>query len=477
MNRSLTRLYAAAVAGFVAAVAMLGYWQIVAAPGLRDEAGNLQQIQRERLVDRGRITTADGQLLAASRAVRVEGQRVFERVYRRGELAPHAVGYSTTREGRTGVESSANDFLAGSYGIQPILQRLELDEKRGADVRLAIDSRIQQAARDGLAGRAGAVVAIEPTTGAVRAMVSGPDFELSDVQRDFAAIRGREGSPLFNRATAGLYAPGSTFKVVTATAGLSEGGLSPRSVFDDTGSFATPGGPIRNFGNATFGEHTLATALTRSINTTFARVGSSVEAEVMAATMRGFGFGATPPIDLPPGEVVASGRYDGRTARALNESGLDVARLAIGQEKLAVTPLQMAMVAAAIANDGTVMEPYILASARDRGGNIVFEKGPTEAGQAMSADVAAELNEMMQGVVREGTGTAAALAGITSVAGKTGTAETGQEGLNHAWFIGFAPAEQPLVAVAVVIEGTSGQGGTEAAPVARGVLEAAVAAG
>lgn len=477
MNRSLRRLYLAAVAGFVAAVAMLGYWQIVAAPGLRDEAGNLQQIQRERLVDRGRITTADGQLLAASRAVRTEGQRVFERVYRRGDLAPHVVGYSTTREGRTGIESEWNRFLAGSYGIQPILQRLELDEKRGADLRLSIDSRIQEASRGALAGRAGAVVALDPRSGAVRAMVSGPDFDLSDVQTDFEAIRGRDGSPLFNRATSGLYAPGSTFKVVTATAGLGEGGLSPRSVFDDTGTFATPGGPIRNFGNARFGEHTLATALTRSINTTFARIGTTVGSDIMAATMRGFGFGETPPVDLPPGEVVASGRYDGRTARALAEEGVDVARLAIGQEKLAVTPLQMAMVAAAVANDGTVMEPFILESARDRGGNTVFEKDPNEIGQAMSADVAGELNGMMQGVVSEGTGTGAALAGITSVAGKTGTAETGEAGLNHAWFIGFAPADDPAVAVAVVIENTPGQGGTEAAPVAREVLAAAVEAG
>lgn len=476
MNRSLKRLYLAAVAGFVAAVAMLGYWQVVAAPDLRADAGNLQQIQRERLVDRGRITTADGQLLAASRAVRVEGQRVFERVYRRGELAPHVVGYSTTREGRTGIESHWNSFLAGSYGIQPILQRLELDEKRGADLRLSLDSRIQDAARTALSGRAGAVVALEPRTGAVTAMVSGPDFDLADVQSDFAAISAREGSPLFNRATSGLYAPGSTFKVVTATAGLGEGGLSPESVFDDTGTFATPGGPIRNFGGATFGEHTLSTALTRSINTTFARIGSTVGGDVMAATMRGFGFGETPPIDLPPGEVVASGRYDGRTARALSEDGLDVARLAIGQERLAVTPLQMAMVAAAVANDGTVMEPYILDSARDRGGSVVYEKNPEDLGQAMSAGVAADLNAMMQNVVRDGTGTGASLAGITDVAGKTGTAETGDGGLNNAWFIGFAPADDPVVAVAVVIENTSGQGGTEAAPVAREVLAAAVGA-
>ena len=476
MNRSIRRLYMTLAAGFGLLVVMLGWWQVVAADGLKDRGDNLQTLQAQRLIDRGRILSADGKVLAASRARRIKGQRVFERVYPQGSLAANAVGYASSERGRTGIESTYNRYLSGSFGTEPLLQRFNLKEKRGADVRLSIDTRVQEAAEAGLAGKAGAAVAFDPRTGQVLAMASSPTFDLQTAVTDFAAIP-TEGSPFINRTTQGLYPPGSTFKVVTATAALESGEYTPDSTFDDTGSFATPGGPIRNFGGETFGEHTLTTALTNSINTTFASIGDALGPDLLGATMTAYGFGERPPVDLPDDSVLVSGRRDGDTVLPNDEAGEDTARIAIGQERLTVTPLQMMMVAGAVANRGVLMAPRLMERITDRGGSVVKRGEPQGMGRVMSEQNAADLTTMMENVVREGTGTAAALssAGVT-VAGKTGTAESSAADRNQAWFIGFAPAEAPVVAVAVVIEDTPLTGGVAAAPVAAAIMRAAIEA-
>lgn len=475
MNRSIRRLYLTLAGGFALLILMLGYWQVVAAEDLSERPGNPQTIQRERLIDRGRIISADGVTLAASRARRVEGQRVYQRVYPQGPLAAHAIGYSSPTEGKTGLEATWNRYLSGSFGTEPLLQRLNLSEKQGADLRVSLDTRVQRAAEQGLLGQRGAVVALDPATGGVLAMASSPTFEPQRVVGQAGYIGQVDDTALLNRAAQGLYAPGSTFKVVTATAALESGAYTPDTQFDDTGSFATPGGPIRNFGGRTFGRHTLATALTNSINTTFARIGTVLGAERLGATMTAFGFGERPPIDLPTDQVAVSGRRQGDETIPNASEGADAARIAIGQEQLAVTPLQMAMVAAAIANEGTLVAPRLMNRITDRGGAVVQRGTPEEIGQVASGANAQALVEMMEGVVREGTGTAAALSDVgVTVAGKTGTAETGDASRNQAWFIGFAPSDDPLVAVAVVIEDTSGTGGVVAAPVAAQVMRAAL---
>lgn len=475
MNRSIRRLYLTLAGGFALLILMLGYWQVVAAEDLSERPGNPQTIQRERLIDRGRIISADGVTLAASRARRVEGQRVYQRVYPRGSLAAHAIGYSSPTGGKTGLEATWNRYLSGSFGTEPLLQRLNLSEKRGADVRVSLDTRVQRAAEQGLLGQRGAVVALDPATGGVLAMASSPTFEPQLVVGRPGYIGGVDDTALLNRAAQGLYPPGSTFKVVTATAALESGAYTPDTQFDDTGSFATPGGPIRNFGGSTFGRHTLATALTNSINTTFARIGTVLGAERLGATMTAFGFGERPPVDLPGDEVLASGRRDGGALLPNGEDGIDAARLAIGQERLTVTPLQMAMVAAAVANGGTLMAPHLMTRIRDRGGDVVQSAGPKEIADVMDATTAAELTSMMQSVVEQGTGSPANLsaAGV-DVAGKTGTAESDDPNRNQAWFIGFAPAQAPTVAVAVVVEDTSGTGGFEAAPIAARIISEAI---
>jgi peptidoglycan glycosyltransferase len=476
VNRSIHRLFIALSAGFVLLIGLLGYWQVVAASSLADKVGNRQAAQRERLVDRGRIVSADGVVLATSRLTRQQGQEVYERVYPQGTLAPHVVGYSSGA--RTGIEETWNRYLAGSYGTQPLLERLRLKAKRGADVHITLDTRAQAAAVAGLAGKRGAVVALDPRTGGVLAMASAPAFDLGQVRsdRDFQAILDDPGSPLLNRATQGRYPPGSTFKVVTATAALGSGDFTPGTSFVDTGSVNVHGLRINNFGGKRFGRHTLSDALTFSINTTFAKIGGALGAARLGAAMTAYGFGSRPAIDLPEEQVAISGRLSGNEVLANDDPDEDVARLAIGQERLGVTPLQMAMVVAAIADGGELHAPYLLRTASDRGGSTVFAQAPRPIGTAMTPEVAANLNAMMRRVVEEGTGTAAALVGL-SVAGKTGTAETGQAGRNQAWFIGFAPAQAPTAAVAVVIEDSPLTGGVVAAPVAAAVMKAAIAAG
>lgn len=473
MNRSIRRLYITLAAGFGVLMLMLGYWQVVAANGLRDRPGNEQTAQAERLVDRGRILSADGKVLAASRAVRVEGQKVFARLYPQGDLAAQTIGY-TNADANTGLEGTYDRYLSGSFGTEPLLQRLNLSEKEGANVETSLDTRVQAVAQEQLAAGPGAAVALDPRTGQVIALASSPTFDLQLAVDDFDAIPD-EGGALLNRTVQGLYAPGSTFKVVTASAGLESGLYTPSSEFPGGSSYETPGGEIRNFGGASFGPHTLTTALTFSINTTFAEIGDALGPERLGEMMTAMGFGERPPIDLP--DVAVSGRRDGDEVLPNDEQGEDTARLAIGQERLAVTPVQMAMVAGAVANGGMVMAPRLMTRIVDRGGSLVQRGEPEELGQALSPSNAAELAAMMEDVVREGTGTRAALSGVgVTVAGKTGTAESDDPNRNQAWFIGFAPAEDPQVAVAVVIEDTSSTGGEAAAPVAAAVMEAALEA-
>ena len=292
MNRSIRRLYLTLAGGFVVLMLMLGYWQVVAADGLKDRPGNEQTAQAERLVDRGRIISADGKVMAASRAVRVKGQKVFERLYPQGDLAAQTIGY-TSAGAKTGLERTYDRYLSGSFGTQPLLQRLNLREKEGANVHIGLDTRVQAVAQEQIAGGPGAVVALEPRTGRVLAMASSPTFDLQLAVDDFDAIP-QEGGPLLNRTVQGLYAPGSSFKVVTASGALESGMYTADSEFPGGSEYDTPGGPIRNFGGASFGPHTLTTALTFSINTTFAEIGDALGSEGLGEIMTAYGFGERP---------------------------------------------------------------------------------------------------------------------------------------------------------------------------------------
>lgn len=473
MNLQIARLFALLLALFAGLVGFTSYWAVFDAEALRENSANRRPLLEEQRIRRGAIRAADGTLLASSTGRGRGASRTYVRVYPQGPLFAHAVGYNFVRRGRTGIERSHNDDLIGRNSeFVSILDQLRGRRQEGDDLLATLDPAGQRVALAGLAGRKGAVVAIEPGSGRVRVMANVPSFDPNRVRDEFASLAGAEGSPLLGRATQAGYVVGSAFKLVVAAAALDSGRFRPNSAIDGNSGVPISGVPLSNFGGRDFGRIDLTTALTFSVNTVWAQVAEQLGPKLMFRYMDRFGFNAPPPLDYPRRQMTASGVYDPRRRRLLGPGDpVDVGRVAIGQERLRVTPLQMAMVAAAIANGGLLMKPRLWERAIDRDGRTVARLRPKKHRRAIGATAAGQLTQMMTSVVREGTGTAAALKGI-SVAGKTGTAE--RAGANQAWFVGFAPAERPKIAVAVTVERTTGQGGTVAAPIAKRVMQALV---
>jgi penicillin-binding protein A len=473
VNAPIARLFGLVLLLFAALVAFTSRWAVFDAQALRDNPKNRRALIEELQVRRGTIRAADGTLLARSESA---GAGTFRRVYtEEASLLPQVIGFSDIDLGRAGIERSRNDELSGDAGrLDDIVDQLKGGVERGDDVRLSIDLGAQRAALAGLNGRKGSVVAIEPATGRVRAMVSVPGYDPQALLRsDTRAPLDRDpDAPLLNRATQAGYPPGSTFKVVTAAAALDSGSFQPSSVVDGNSPKDISGVPLANSGGKSFGNIDLTTALTFSVNTVWAQVAERLGKGTMADYMRRFGFDTDPPLDYPDGQMLPSGEYRDGALLPPTSRFVDVGRMGIGQDKLRVTPLQMALVAAAVANRGELMRPTLTQSIVDPDGRIADRIEPERERRVMSEATADQLRAMMENVVREGTGTAAALQGI-DVAGKTGTAEiVRDQDVNQPWFIGFAPSAAPKVAVAVTIERSQGgQGGTEAAPIAKQVME------
>ena len=468
MSVPITRLFLLVVGLFGLLVAFTTRWTVFEADSLRDHPANRRTLLEQARIDRGTIKARDGTVLARSTPT---GDGTFRRSYPQGDLFSHEIGYSYIRFGQSGLEKSRNDPLIGQGDeITSLLDELRGQRREGDDVITALDPRGQRAAVEALGGQKGSVVALEPRTGKVRVMVSLPQYDPNRVPQEFAALNQAEGSPLLNRATQGRYAPGSTFKVVTAIAALDSGQFTAGSVLSGANNKPISGVPLANSGGASFGSVDLTTALTNSVNTVWAEIGEQLGKETMGEYMTRLGFYAKPPLDYPADQRFASGSFLNGKMLSPTSDQIDVGRMAIGQDKLAVTPLQMAMVAAAVANDGTLVRPRLTDRIVDPDGREVDILDSELESRVMKKETADEVARMMSNVVREGTGTAAALSGI-EVAGKTGTAERG-EGTNQAWFIAFAPIDRPRLAIAVTVEQTSGQGGTVAAPIAKQVLEA-----
>jgi peptidoglycan glycosyltransferase len=369
------------------------------------------------------------------------------------------VGYNSFRFGRAGLERYYNDDLNGRRNeFAGILDQLGSKARIGDDLRTTLDPKAQKVAYQALSGHKGAVVAMDVHSGAVRVLAGTPSFDPDNPNR---------GST-FNLATQGLFPPGSTFKTVTAVAAIDSGRYTPTSLVSGRNGKIISGTPLQNFGGEDFGPITLTDALTHSVNTVFGEVGVKLGQTRMAEYMTRFGFNAKPPMDYPADQMSASGSY--RAGHLIDETSrfIDVGRMAIGQDKLLVTPLQMATVAQTIGNGGVRMEPRLVQRVVDPDGRTLSRPLPERAQRVMSPATAAKLTAMMKQVVKEGTGTAAALQGV-EVAGKTGTAELNNNGLNDLWFIAFTPTEAVAVVVANV---QGGQGGTVAAPIAKQVLQA-----
>jgi penicillin-binding protein A len=492
MNKQILRLSVAALVLITSLIVATTYWQTWASAGLANRQDNSIQRVAQFKIKRGLIYASDGKtVLAGNRARKVAGNTLWFRTYPTHGLAAHVVGYSTVERSRAGIERSENDYLTASNGNLNTAFRTTLDKLKGVTIRgnnvvLTIHVRAQKVAESLLRGECGAAVAINPRTGAILAMASSPGYDPNLIETNFPKAQKAPGYPckppatLLNRATQGLYPPGSTFKVVTTAAALDTGAFRPDSSFYDPGYCEEYGRRISNAGNPeapeTFGRLNLATALQHSVNSVYCNIGKQLGAGPILDYAKRFGFYDKPPIETPPSERYASGLYDPKTRELWDPKDpatqVDPGRLAFGQERLLVTPLQMAMVAATVANGGVRMRPYLVKAITSPQGKTIVRQKPEKLDRAIKAQTAAELTQMMVSVVTGGTGPAAAIPGI-EVAGKTGTAETGVNNVYIPWFISFAPAGSPQVAVAVVVENKlRGFGGSVAAPIARQIMQA-----
>jgi penicillin-binding protein A len=473
VNRPILRLYGLVVVLFALLVAFTSRWTIFEASSLRENRLNRRGLLEQQRIDRGPIVAADGTVLARSRRGR-EG--IYERTYPTGSLFANTVGYYFTNLGSTGAERYRNAQLNGQTdtGLQAILDQLQGHKPTGEKVVTTLDPKAQRVAVEALGEHKGAVVALEPRSGAVTVMASSPSYN-PNLLRSASAFKqlahDTNGEPLVNRATQFGYAPGSTFKVVTATAAIDTGAYTPSSTVDGRDNILISGVPLKNDNAESFGRLTLLEGLAKSVNTVYAQVAEHLGKATLARYMSRFGFDRKPQLDYPLTEMSASGETEGERIVPPTSERVDVGRMGIGQDKLAVTPLQMAEVASAVANDGTLMVPHLTSRVVNSEGQTTERVVPRVQSKVMKTSTAAAVTSMMEAVVNEGTGTPAQIPGV-QVAGKTGTAET-QIGtaINNVWFIAFAPAQNPRVAIAVTLKGVPGQGASFAAPVARQVIE------
>lgn len=484
MNRQLVHITYVATGLIVALVVATTYWQTWARPDLAARQDNEIQRVAEFEIKRGLIL-APARVLARNREEQRGRRTLYFRRYPQGRFAAHVVGYSTIGRSRAGLERSLNGILTGTSRALDDLVRQQLDELQGQPivgdtVVTTLDLNAQRVALEQLGSRCGAVVALDPRSGRTLVMASSPSYDPNLVEKQFDRIEQiradcRPAAPLLNRGSAGLYAPGSTFKVVTASAALSSGRYEPDSSFVDPGYCTVYGKRVNNFDTSRpFGEIDLKTALRFSVNSVFCNIGKALGAKRILEQARAFGFYARPPLETPEGERLPSGLYRGGDLWVpQRNTEVDAGRMAFGQERMLVTPMQMAMVAGSIGNAGVLMKPYVVDRIVSPRGTTVAKTERERLSRPVGPVVARDIAEMMVDAVERGTGTAARIPGFR-IGGKTGTAETGVPGLNTVWFIAFAgkPGERPSVAIAVAIEGQASTGGTTAAPIARAVLEA-----
>ncbi len=470
MNRPIRRVAIAALAMFALLLLNLSASYLVRSDALNNRPENRRVSDARFAQDRGPIMVGNSPIAISEP---VKDRFKFQRSYPSGKLYAPVTGYYSYIFGSSGLERSFSEQLIGvddSQFLDRLINILTGATPKGASVETTLDARAQRAAWKGLDGRKGAVVALDTSTGAIRALVTSPSFDPNDLAtHDLDASRraweklNKDGSrPMANRATREIYPPGSTFKLITAAAAL-EAGRSADDTIDAT-AYKLPGSTVVIRGNCGGSEVTLTRALEVSCNPGFARLGAELGADALREQAERFGFG-----DQFLDEIgSAASRFPEEPDAA------QTAMSAIGAFDVAASPLQMAMVAAAVANDGIVMEPYLVERVLSADLAVISQTRPRQHSTAVSEVVAAELRDMMVSVVENGTGRRAQVEGLT-VGGKTGTAVTDEKRRPYAWFVAFA--EELDLAVCVFIEdaeipATDIAGGILAAPIARSVIEA-----
>jgi len=474
VSSQIARLFAVVVVLFALLLFFTSRWTVFDASSLNNNPLNVRTLIDELHIKRGRILAADGTVLAKSVPA---ADDTWSRTYPLGRLVAQPVGYSIAAKGEAaGLEESASSDLRGiQTGLTSIFGQLS-PRPVGDDVYTTLDIKAQRAAQQALGGQDGSVVALDPSTGAIKVMYANPSYDNNNPPN-----KGSATDSTFNRVTQGSYAPGSTFKIVTATAAIDSGMYTPNSVINGKSPITVSGVPLSNDGDKSWGPQTLTTAMTYSINTIFAQVAEHVGRPTMTEYMKRFGFYSKPPLDYPSNELNVSQPWNSSTGKPFppGSPDEDIGRIGIGEGGLLVTPLQMAMVASAVADGGQLMTPHLVDRVVNTDGQTVSSVTPTVESQVMKSSTASEVTQMMEKVVEEGTGTAVQLGGI-SVAGKTGTAQIGPAGSNltQPAFVAFAPANHPKIAIAVMVDQSNGGfGGTVAAPIAKAVLQVLLADG
>ena len=474
MNAPLRKVVIAAMVMFGALLVNANVVQVGEASSLKNNQHNVRVLYSQYSHQRGPIVVGK---TAVAESIATKDALKYLRVYPQGPMFAPVTGYYSLTYGFTAVEQAENSVLAGDSDklfVKRLSDVFTGRQPQGGAVVLTINPKAQQVAYNALAGKRGAVVALDPRTGAILALVSTPSYDPTRISTHSSANNTQwwnrylhdPAQPLLDRAISQTYPPGSTFKVITTAAALSSGKYNPDTVIPAPNKLTFPNGkPLSNFAGETCSpsQHmSLRDALRMSCNTAYAKLGIAVGSSAIVQQAQAFGFGSSFRIPM----------ITARSNVPLERDAPFVAQEAIGQHDDAVTPLQMAMVAAGIANHGVVMKPYLVSQERAPDSSVIGQTQPQTLGRAVSDAVAGQLTSMMQAVVQSGTGTAAQIPGI-AVAGKTGTAQHGGPA-PYTWFIAFAPAADPQVAVAVVVENTDprGTGGTVAAPIAKQVMEA-----
>jgi peptidoglycan glycosyltransferase len=485
MNAPLRRVAIACLVLFGLLFLNVNYVQVVKADSYRNDTRNARGLLRSYSHERGPIVLSAGggaNAVALDKATPSE-QLKFMRTYPGGAAFAHVTGFASFVYGRTGIEQAENDVLSGQSDnlfVRRLSDYITGRRPEGGRVVLTLQQAAQRAAYAGLQGKRGAVVALDPRTGAILAMVSTPSFDparlsshdAKSMRAYYNKLRADGADPMLNRAISQTYPPGSTFKVITSAAALSSGNFTPTTAIPAPTVLDLPqtNATLQNFGGEVCGDGktiSLADALRISCNTAFGQLGMDLGQDKLRSQAEKFGLnddGLKTPLR------VAQSVFPDQLSKPQE------AQSAIGQYDVRVTPLQMAMVAAGVANHGTIMTPYLVREVQAPDLSTLSQTQPQVYKRAITAAVADQLTSMMELVVSSGTGTAAQIPGVT-VAGKTGTAQHAEGASPHAWFIAFAPAQDPQVAIAVLVEnggsaGSEATGGKVAAPIARDVMRA-----
>lgn len=462
-NRRIMHVMIALSLMFLALIGYLTYFEFFVKDKIEANPYNRRQWEREANTVRGSVYDRNGTVLAISR---IEDDKQV-REYPFGAMYSHVIGYNSRNYGKSMLEAQYNDVLLGINELSPVMDikdKLSGDKKLGNNLYITIDQKLQAAAHKLMEGKRGAVVAIEPKTGEILAMVSKPDFDPNSqsLADNWTSMVESKDAPFLPRATQGLYVPGSTFKTVISAAAM-ENGLKDK-VYEDKGTVIIDGKEFKNFAGEANGSLDMKKALTLSSNVYFSQLGVELGSSKLQELADRIGIGRDIPFDLGINKSVFSYK---------SMSKADMGAVGIGQGKILVTPVHMAMIAAGIANNGVVMKPVLVDRIIKPDDTLIKQVRASELFKIMKPETSAELVNMMKDVVKSGTGGNAAISGV-NVAGKTGTAENElsakEKNKEHAWFIGFAPAENPQIAVAVIIEYSGSTGGQLAAPIARDMM-------